>query len=470
MLTHTRDDLHQDHRLACELTWNTFRDHLVLEYEIPKCRRRPRAPNLFVPAEQGAGRGEARPARPVVRQPARQALVRRRGLPRADADPRHGVPLVERVRRGVLRPKVVSSVSGSREGSRHRSSRVHRLGARAAGRGRGPRRHRARLRASTGAATSGRPSTGTRRSTATSATSRPPTSPASTRSSTSRRSRTTRSATSTPTGPTTSTSTARSSSPVAAKEAGVGRFVFASSCSMYGAPPGDELLDEDAPLRPLTAYAESKVRAEEALFELADDDFAPVSMRNATAYGASPRLRLDIVLNNLVGWAHTTGRDQPPERRHGVAAARPHPGHRGCCDRAARRAGGRRPRRGVQHRLRGAELSDPRPRRGRARRHARVRGDVRRGRRHAIRGATASTSGSSSARSPGSRSSGRRAWCRRARRGVPRRRADTRGVRRGPLRALAPAQAPARRRRARRRAALGPFGQPRGRQPAGEPR
>jgi nucleoside-diphosphate-sugar epimerase len=92
-----------------------------------------------------------------------------------------------------------------------------------------------------------------------------------------------------------------------AKEAGVGRFVFASSCSMYGAAPGDALVDEDAPLRPLTPYAESKVRAEEALFDLADSDFAPVSMRNATAYGASPRLRLDIVLNNLVGWAHTTG-------------------------------------------------------------------------------------------------------------------------------------------------------------------
>jgi nucleoside-diphosphate-sugar epimerase len=92
-----------------------------------------------------------------------------------------------------------------------------------------------------------------------------------------------------------------------AKEAGVGRFVFASSCSMYGAAAGDELVSEEAPLRPLTAYAESKVRGEEALFELADADFAPVSMRNATAYGASPRLRLDIVLNNLVGWAHTTG-------------------------------------------------------------------------------------------------------------------------------------------------------------------
>lgn len=94
----------------------------------------------------------------------------------------------------------------------------------------------------------------------------------------------------------------------AAKEAGVRRFVFASSCSMYGASGTDELLDEDAPLRPLTAYAESKVRAEEGLAELSDDDFVAVSMRNATVYGVSPRLRLDIVLNNLAGWAHTTGR------------------------------------------------------------------------------------------------------------------------------------------------------------------
>ena len=92
-----------------------------------------------------------------------------------------------------------------------------------------------------------------------------------------------------------------------AKEAGIGRFVFASSCSMYGAAPGEGLVSEEAPLRPLTPYAESKVRAEEGLFELADSGFAPVSMRNATAYGVSPRLRLDIVLNNLVGWAHTTG-------------------------------------------------------------------------------------------------------------------------------------------------------------------
>jgi nucleoside-diphosphate-sugar epimerase len=93
----------------------------------------------------------------------------------------------------------------------------------------------------------------------------------------------------------------------AAKDAGVRRFVFASSCSMYGAADGDVALDESAPLRPLTPYAESKVGAEEALRELAGDGFSPVAMRNATVYGVSPRLRLDIVLNNLVAWAHTTG-------------------------------------------------------------------------------------------------------------------------------------------------------------------
>jgi nucleoside-diphosphate-sugar epimerase len=92
----------------------------------------------------------------------------------------------------------------------------------------------------------------------------------------------------------------------AAKEAGVARFVFASSCSMYGAAEGDELVSEAAPLRPLTAYAESKVLAEQGLRQLAGNGFSPVSMRNATAYGVSPRMRLDIVLNNLVAWAHTT--------------------------------------------------------------------------------------------------------------------------------------------------------------------
>lgn len=93
-----------------------------------------------------------------------------------------------------------------------------------------------------------------------------------------------------------------------AKEAGVRRFVFASSCSMYGSAGTNELVAEEAPLRPLTAYAESKVRAEEALSDLADGEFAPVFMRNATAYGASPRVRFDVVLNNLAAWAYTTGK------------------------------------------------------------------------------------------------------------------------------------------------------------------
>jgi nucleoside-diphosphate-sugar epimerase len=93
-----------------------------------------------------------------------------------------------------------------------------------------------------------------------------------------------------------------------ARDAGVQRFLYASSCSMYGAAGGDDVLTEDAPLRPLTAYAVSKVRTEEDVSKLADTAFSPVFMRNATAYGASPRLRADVVLNNLVCWAHTTGR------------------------------------------------------------------------------------------------------------------------------------------------------------------
>lgn len=91
-----------------------------------------------------------------------------------------------------------------------------------------------------------------------------------------------------------------------AKDAGVRRFLYASTCSVYGASGNDGLVDEDAPLRPVTPYAESKVRVEDDLLGLADDDFSPVFLRNATAFGFSPRLRADIVLNNLVGHALLT--------------------------------------------------------------------------------------------------------------------------------------------------------------------
>lgn len=92
-----------------------------------------------------------------------------------------------------------------------------------------------------------------------------------------------------------------------ARDAGVKRFLYASTCSVYGASGGDELVGEDAPLRPVTPYAESKVRVEDDLCELADGNFSPIFMRNATAFGFSPRLRADIVLNNLVGYAVLTG-------------------------------------------------------------------------------------------------------------------------------------------------------------------
>jgi nucleoside-diphosphate-sugar epimerase len=93
-----------------------------------------------------------------------------------------------------------------------------------------------------------------------------------------------------------------------ARQAGVARFLFSSSCSNYGSAGGDSLLDEHAPSNPVSAYGLSKVRAETDLLALASDDFSPVLMRSATAYGLSPRLRCDLVVNNLTAWAVATGK------------------------------------------------------------------------------------------------------------------------------------------------------------------
>jgi nucleoside-diphosphate-sugar epimerase len=91
-----------------------------------------------------------------------------------------------------------------------------------------------------------------------------------------------------------------------ARQAGVPRFAFSSSCANYGAS-SDNMIDEAAPFAPLLPYGQSKVDAEHGISALADIDFSPVILRNATAYGLSPRIRFDLVVNNLTAWAHATG-------------------------------------------------------------------------------------------------------------------------------------------------------------------
>lgn len=91
-----------------------------------------------------------------------------------------------------------------------------------------------------------------------------------------------------------------------AKKAGVRRFLFASSCSTYGAS-GADFLDERAPFNPVTPYGASKVDVERVVSTMADESFSPTFLRASTAYGLSPRLRFDLVLNNLTAWAYTTG-------------------------------------------------------------------------------------------------------------------------------------------------------------------
>lgn len=94
-----------------------------------------------------------------------------------------------------------------------------------------------------------------------------------------------------------------------ARDAGVGRYVFSSSCSTYGASEaGSDLIDESGAFNPVTPYGESKVFTERDVGPMASDSFTPVFLRNATAYGYSPRLRFDLVVNNLTAWAFTTGR------------------------------------------------------------------------------------------------------------------------------------------------------------------
>ena len=315
VLTHGRDDRHQDHRLISDLTWNTFRDALILEYEIPKYDGDLGAPNLFVPVPpQHADRKIALLHEHFPSQRAR--LVRRRNVSCVAPPARPGMPFREPLRGGVLRAQ-------ARPFARPR-------GLRAGARVRGPCHQRKREALMKVLVTGDLGYLGTVMTPLITAAgheivgfgSEPL--PAVSELRKDLRDVTVEdlrgfdavihlaALSNDPLGninPDLTYATNLHASlrlAHAAKAAGVPRFIYSSSCSVYGAS-GDALLDEGASFNPVTPYGESKVGVEAEVVQLADDSFSPTFMRNATAYGPSPRLRLDLVVNSLVATAYTAG-------------------------------------------------------------------------------------------------------------------------------------------------------------------
>ena len=156
-----------------------------------------------------------------------------------------------------------------------------------------------------------------------------------------------------------------------AKQAGVRRFVYMSSCSVYGVASGSDMTEDD-PTNPQTAYAECKVMVERDLAPMADDNFSPTFMRNATAFGASPRMRFDIVVNNLSGLAWTTKTHRDEQRRQPVATAGARARHLEGAAHGARRADREGAQPDLQRGQHRQQLSGERNRRDRRRRLPRM--------------------------------------------------------------------------------------------------